>query len=215
MPFLAAHDLLFLGEKGQAKSRLMRSLVASSTSTSPISTSRAAPFTKTLQADHPEPAGNWCGTRRKSKSRSRGGTARSATPSGWRPGTKFADIIGEIDPARLAAGTSMPPDAPGTSASSQKTAASSHDEVPELDDSFKSAFQHPRRARRANRGLSDPVSDIDVLVLFSPTHHVQRSGKVIPQLKDRIGSLIQTHYPLDARWASRSSSRRRHRPPAE
>jgi magnesium chelatase subunit I len=24
-----------------------------------------------------------------------------------------------------------------------------------------------------------------------------RSGKVIPQLKDRIGSLIQTHYPLD------------------
>ena len=40
--------------------------------------------------------------------------------------------------------------------------------------------------------------DIDVLVLFSanPTTY-NRSGKVIPQLKDRIGSLIQTHYPLE------------------
>lgn len=42
-----------------------------------------------------------------------------------------------------------------------------------------------------------PVSfDIDVLVLFSanPTTY-NRSGKVIPQLKDRIGATIQTHYP--------------------
>ncbi|HXD87077.1 MAG TPA: magnesium chelatase, partial [Urbifossiella sp.] len=40
--------------------------------------------------------------------------------------------------------------------------------------------------------------DLDVLVLFSanPTTY-NRSGKVIPQLKDRIGSLIQTHYPLE------------------
>ncbi len=40
--------------------------------------------------------------------------------------------------------------------------------------------------------------DIDVLVLFSANPATfNRSGKVIPQLKDRIGSLIQTHYPLD------------------
>jgi len=38
--------------------------------------------------------------------------------------------------------------------------------------------------------------DLDVLILFSanPTTY-NRSGKVIPQLKDRIGSTIQTHYP--------------------
>ena len=37
-----------------------------------------------------------------------------------------------------------------------------------------------------------------MLVLFSanPTTY-NRSGKVIPQLKDRIGSLIQTHYPKE------------------
>jgi len=37
-----------------------------------------------------------------------------------------------------------------------------------------------------------------VLILFSANPATyNRSGKVIPQLKDRIGSLIQTHYPLD------------------
>jgi magnesium chelatase subunit I len=40
--------------------------------------------------------------------------------------------------------------------------------------------------------------DLDVLILFSANPATyNRSGKVIPQLKDRIGSLIQTHYPLD------------------
>jgi magnesium chelatase subunit I len=40
--------------------------------------------------------------------------------------------------------------------------------------------------------------DIDVLVLFSANPATyNRSGKVIPQLKDRIGSLIVTHYPTD------------------
>ena len=38
--------------------------------------------------------------------------------------------------------------------------------------------------------------DVDVLILFSANPSTfNRSGKVIPQLKDRIGSMIQTHYP--------------------
>jgi magnesium chelatase subunit I len=40
--------------------------------------------------------------------------------------------------------------------------------------------------------------DIDVLILFSANPATyNRSGKVIPQLKDRIGSVIHTHYPLE------------------
>ncbi len=40
--------------------------------------------------------------------------------------------------------------------------------------------------------------DLDILVLFSANPATyNRSGKVIPQLKDRIGSTIQTHYPRD------------------
>jgi len=39
--------------------------------------------------------------------------------------------------------------------------------------------------------------DIDVLILFSANPATyNRSGKVIPQLKDRIGSVVRTHYPL-------------------
>ena len=40
--------------------------------------------------------------------------------------------------------------------------------------------------------------DIDVVLLFSANPSTDnRSGKVIPQLKDRIGAVIHTHYPRD------------------
>jgi magnesium chelatase subunit I len=40
--------------------------------------------------------------------------------------------------------------------------------------------------------------DIDVMLLFSANPSTyNRSGKVIPQLKDRIGAVIHTHYPTD------------------
>jgi magnesium chelatase subunit I len=40
--------------------------------------------------------------------------------------------------------------------------------------------------------------DIDVMLLFSANPATyNRSGKVIPQLKDRIGAMIQTHYPRE------------------
>jgi magnesium chelatase subunit I len=40
--------------------------------------------------------------------------------------------------------------------------------------------------------------DIDVMLLFSANPATyNRSGKVIPQLKDRIGTVIHTHYPRD------------------
>ncbi len=40
--------------------------------------------------------------------------------------------------------------------------------------------------------------DLDVLILFSANPATyNRSGKVIPQLKDRIGSVIHTHYPRE------------------
>ena len=38
--------------------------------------------------------------------------------------------------------------------------------------------------------------DLDLMILFSANPSTyNRSGKVIPQLKDRIGTIIQTHYP--------------------
>ena len=73
-------------------------------------------------------------------------------------------------------------------------------ELPELDELVQVGLFNILEERDVQiRGF--PVKfDIDVLILFSanPTTY-NRSGKVIPQLKDRIGSVIHTHYPVRAR----------------
>jgi magnesium chelatase subunit I len=200
LAILAGHDMLFLGEKGQAKSRLMRSLVRFLDEALPyidhpgipVHENPYRPITtagKRLLADLPEervPIAWWPRAQRYAERLS--------------PGTKFADVIGEIDPAKLAAGTSM------------STEDALHfgliprmhrgifamNEVPELDELVQVGLFNILEERDVQiRGY--PVQfDIDVLVLFSANPSTyNRSGKVIPQLKDRIGSLIQTHYPLD------------------
>jgi magnesium chelatase subunit I len=70
--------------------------------------------------------------------------------------------------------------------------------VPELDELVQVGLFNILEERDVQiRGY--PIQfDLDVLILFSANPATyNRSGKVIPQLKDRIGSLIQTHYPLD------------------
>jgi magnesium chelatase subunit I len=116
------------------------------------------------------------------------------------PGTKFADIIGEIDPAKLAAGTSMSAEEAlhfGLIPRMHRGIFAMN-EVPELDELIQVGLFNILEERDVQiRGY--PIQfDIDVLILFSANPATyNRSGKVIPQLKDRIGSLVQTHYPLD------------------
>src|SRR5947207_4957745 len=197
---IAGHDMLFLGEKGQAKSRLMRSLVRFldpdlpylDLPGCPVHEDPFKPITtggKRLIADSPEdrvPIAWWPRKERYAERLS--------------PGTKFADIIGEIDPAKLAAGTSMSAEEAlhfGLIPRMHRGIFAMN-EIPELDELVQVGLFNILEERDVQiRGF--PVQfDIDVLVLFSanPTTY-NRSGKVIPQLKDRIGSLIVTHYPLD------------------
>jgi magnesium chelatase subunit I len=71
-------------------------------------------------------------------------------------------------------------------------------EIPELDELVQVGLFNILEERDVQiRGY--PIQfDIDVLILFSANPATfNRSGKVIPQLKDRIGSLIQTHYPRE------------------
>ena len=71
-------------------------------------------------------------------------------------------------------------------------------ELPELDELVQVGMFNILEERDVQiRGF--PVRfDIDVLILFSANPATyNRSGKVIPQLKDRIGSVIHTHYPED------------------
>ncbi|MEM9659414.1 MAG: magnesium chelatase, partial [Planctomycetota bacterium] len=71
-------------------------------------------------------------------------------------------------------------------------------ELPELDELVQVGLSNILEERDVQiRGY--PVKfDIDVLILFSANPATyNRSGKVIPQLKDRIGTIIHTHYPLE------------------
>jgi magnesium chelatase subunit I len=116
------------------------------------------------------------------------------------PGTKFADVIGEIDPAKLAGGTSMSAE----DALHFGLIPRMHrgifavNELPELDELVQVGLFNILEERDVQiRGY--PIRfDIDVLILFSANPATyNRSGKVIAQLKDRIGSTVHTHYPRD------------------
>ena len=197
---LAGHDMLFLGEKGQAKSRLMRSLVRFLDEVvpyldipgSPVHEDPEKPITraaKDLVANTPDDRVSIAWWPRAQRYAER-----------LAPGTKFADVIGEIDPAKLATGTSMSAEEAlhfGLIPRMHRGIFAMN-EVPELDELIQVGLFNILEERDVQiRGY--PIQfDLDVLVLFSanPTTY-NRSGKVIPQLKDRIGSLIQTHYPLE------------------
>ena len=197
---LAGHDMLFLGEKGQAKSRLMRLLVHFldehlpylDDPAIPLHDDPYAPITsagRRLVADRPPenvPIAWWPRQERYAE--------RLA------PGTKFADIIGEIDPAKLAGGTSMASEEAlhlGLIPRMHRGIFAMN-ELPELDELVQVGMFNILEERDVQiRGY--PVKfDIDVMLLFSANPSTyNRSGKVIPQLKDRIGAVIHTHYPRD------------------
>jgi magnesium chelatase subunit I len=200
LALLAGHDQLFLGEKGQGKSRLMRSLVRFLDAEVPyldipgvaVHEDPLKPITtagKRFVADHNEdhiPIGWW---RREDRYAER-----------LAPGTKFADIIGEIDPAKLAGGVSMSAEEAlhfGLIPRMHRGIFAIN-ELPELDELVQVGLFNILEERDVQiRGF--PIRfDIDVLILFSANPATyNRSGKVIPQLKDRIGSVIHTHYPRE------------------
>jgi magnesium chelatase subunit I len=197
---LAQHDMLFLGEKGQAKSRLMRLMVSFLDEEIPYIDDPHMPV-------HDDPLRP---ITRRGKQLVKSVPADEVPIAWWRreeryaerlaPGTKFADIIGEIDPAKLAAGVSM-----GVEEALHfgliprlHRGIFAMNELPELDELVQVGLFNILEERDVQiRGY--PVQfDIDVLILFSANPATyNRSGKVIPQLKDRIGSIIHTHYPLE------------------
>lgn len=197
---ISQHDILFLGEKGQAKSRLMR-MIGNFLDEAvpyldipgcPVHEDPYHPITeagKSLVATQPEdeiPIAWW--------------PRESRYAERLAPGTKFADVIGEIDPAKLAAGTSM-----GAEDAlhfglipRMHRGIFAMNELPDLDELVQVGLFNILEERDVQiRGY--PIKfDLDVMILFSANPATyNRSGKVIPQLKDRIGSTIQTHYPRE------------------
>ena len=191
---LAGHNIAILGEKGQAKSRIMRSLTGLLDDFFPAidgSEIPESPFSPvTGRGKHILEAGD-------------------DTPIRWihreerygerlAPGSRIADIIGDIDPAKIIEGQSL---------SSEKALhygllpRMNHgifaiNELPDLDYLVQVAmFNVLEEADIQIRGLPVRIP-LDVFVCFTanPADY-SRSGKIITQLKDRIGAEIRTHYP--------------------
>ncbi len=198
LALLAGHDMLFLGEKGQGKTRLMRNLIRFLDEYVPFLDVPDVPFHEDPYHPISVVGKQWVASH-----------AEEDVPIGWwrrderyaerlAPGTKFADIIGEIDPAKLAGGVSMSAEQAlhfGLIPRMHRGIFAVN-ELPELDELIQVGLFNILEERDVQiRGY--PIRfDLDLMLLFSANPATfNRSGKVIPQLKDRVGSVIHTHYP--------------------
>ncbi len=117
------------------------------------------------------------------------------------PDTSIADLIGEVDPIKVAEGRYL---------SDELTIH--YGLVPRTNRGIFSINELPDLAERIQVGLLNVLEErdvqirgykirlpIDIMLLASanPEDYTNR-GRIITPLKDRFGSQIRTHYPLDA-----------------
>ena len=195
---LAGHDIIFLGERGQAKTRVIRSLVELLDEWAPVVAGSEI-------NDNPEhPVSRYA----RDLLVERG----DGTPIDWvhrstrfgeklaTPDTSIADLIGEVDPIKVAEGRYL---------SDELTIH--YGLVPRTNRGIFAINELPDLAERIQVGLLNVLEErdvqvrgykirlpLDVLLVASanPEDYTNR-GRIITPLKDRFGSQIRTHYPLD------------------
>ena len=195
---LAGHDVIFLGERGQAKTRMIRSLTGlldewmPIISGSEINDDPYAPVSRyalDLVAEHGDDTEiDWV-------HRDRRYGEKLATPD-----TSIADLIGEVDPIKVAEGRYL---------SDELTLH--YGLVPRTNRGIFAMNELPDLAERIQVGLLNVLEErdiqirgykvrlpLDVILMASanPEDYTNR-GRMITPLKDRFGSQIRTHYPLD------------------
>ncbi len=195
---LAGHDVIFLGERGQAKTRMIRGLVELLDEWMPIvagsevNDDPLAPISRYaihLIAEHGDQ------TRIDWVHRSDRYGEKLATPD-----TSIADLIGEVDPIKVAEGRYL---------SDELTLH--YGLVPRTNRGIFAINELPDLAERIQVGLLNVLEErdiqvrgykirlpLDVMLVASanPEDYTNR-GRMITPLKDRFGSQIRTHYPLD------------------
>ena len=195
---IAGHDVILLGERGQAKSRIIRQLAELLDEWTPaiagseihddpyFPVSRQA---RDLVAELGDSAPiTWI-------HRSERYGEKLATPD-----TSIADIIGEVDPIKVAEGRYL---------SDELTIH--YGLVPRCNRGIFAVNELPDLAERIQVGLLDVLEErdiqirghkvrlpLDVMLVASanPEDYTNR-GRIITPLKDRFGTRIRTHYPFD------------------
>lgn len=195
---LAGHDVIFLGERGQAKTRMIRSLTGLLDEWMPIivgSEINDDPYhpvskhARDLVAEHGDDTNiEWV-------HRDQRYGEKLATPD-----TSIADLIGEVDPIKVAEGRYL---------SDELTLH--YGLVPRTNRGIFAINELPDLSERIQVGLLNVLEERDVQVrgykirlpldvmLFAsanPEDYTNR-GRIITPLKDRFGAQIRTHYPLD------------------
>jgi magnesium chelatase subunit I len=195
---LAGHDVIFLGERGQAKTRMIRSLTGLLDEWMPIVAGSE------INDDPYSPVSK--------HARDLVAELGDETPIDWihrdhrygeklaTPDTSIADLIGEVDPIKVAEGRYL---------SDELTLH--YGLVPRTNRGLFAINELPDLAERIQVGLLNVLEErdvqirgykirlpLDVMLLASanPEDYTNR-GRLITPLKDRFGSQIRTHYPLD------------------
>ncbi len=193
---LAGQDICFLGERGQAKTRLARLLVGLLDEFVPVVAGAD------LNDDPLKPVGAYA--------RDMVRTEGDQTPIDWLPRDRryteklatpditIADLIGEVDPIKVAEGRYL----------ADETTIH-YGLVPRANRGIFAINELPDLAERIQVGLLNVLEErdvqvrgytirlpLDVFVVASanPEDYTSR-GRIITPLKDRLGSQIRTHYP--------------------
>ncbi|MFM7319539.1 MAG: sigma 54-interacting transcriptional regulator, partial [bacterium] len=194
---LSRHDLLLLGLRGQAKTRLLRSLVHLLDDAIPIvagseiNDDPLSPVShqarELVHAKGDETPVEWVG-------RDRRYTEKLATPD-----VTIADLIGEIDMIKHAEGRYLSSEATlhfGLIPRANRGIFCMN-ELPDLAPKIQVGLFNVLEERDVQvRGF--PVRlNLDLCMVFSanPEDYTNR-GRIVTPLKDRIGSVVRTHYPL-------------------
>ena len=195
---LAGHDVIFLGERGQAKTRIIRSLTALLDEWMPIvagSEINDDPYAPVSHHARLLVAERGDETPIEWVHRDRRFGEKLATPD-----TSIADLIGEVDPIKVAEGRYL---------SDELTIH--YGLVPRTNRGIFAINELPDLAERIQVGLLNVLEErdvqirgykirlpIDVMLVASanPEDYTNR-GRIITPLKDRFGAQIRTHYPLD------------------
>ena len=195
---LAGHDVIFLGERGQAKTRMIRSLTGLLDEWMPIVAGSeinddpyhpVSRYARDLVAElGDDTAIDWV-------HRDLRYGEKLATPD-----TSIADLIGEVDPIKVAEGRYL---------SDELTLH--YGLVPRTNRGIFAINELPDLAERIQVGMLNVLEERDVqirgykirlpldimLVASANPEDYTNRGRIITPLKDRFGSQIRTHYPLD------------------
>ncbi|WP_051198607.1 sigma 54-interacting transcriptional regulator [Gordonia shandongensis] len=195
---IAGHDVVMLGERGQGKTRLLRTLAGLLDEWTPVidgSELDEHPYTPILPASIRRAAELGDDLPVSWRHRSERYREKLATPD-----TSVADLVGDVDPMKVAQGRSLgDPEtiAFGLIPRSHRGIIAIN-ELPDLSERIQVAMLNVMEERDIQvRGYSLRLP-LDVLVTASanPEDYTNR-GRIITPLKDRFGAEVRTHYPLD------------------